>query len=185
MAFAAVPLIISGPVDLMVEWLSAAQGYASGSYNVLGSRMVFGVRSMLHAAGIDAPSLLPVAMVLSGALWYGRSNIDDHDILAILVSLSLLFGFTHSYDLAALTPLVPAFWRYVHTSPGASMAALGLMLVITVPNSVIEPLDWTLLCHARVVALLVALIWLVALSLRRASSSERVCAERDMRPQAV
>lgn len=183
--FAAIPMIISGPLNVVVEWFAAAQAYANGSYNLLGSRMVFGLRNLLHVAGITAPSLLPAAIMLCGVLWYFRSSIADEDILAMLVSVSLLCGFTHSYDLAALMPLVPAFWRHLHAFPNASVVALVLMLFITVPNSLFEPLDFALLCHARVFALLAALIWLVALSIGRASSSERLYAGRDMRPQAV
>jgi hypothetical protein len=118
-------------------------------------------------------------------LWYYRSSISDADILGILVAVSLLFGFTHSYDIAALTPLVPAFWRHVHGSPTGSVWALGLMLVITVPNSTFEPFHLPLLAQARVVALCAALTWLLAMSIRHAAASEHVCTNRHMRPHGV
>src|SRR5262249_40206032 len=121
--FAAVPMMVSGPLNVFSEWAAAARAYVGGPYNVLGSRMVFGWRNFLYSAGVHAPDLLPVGIIFCGLLWHLRSNLADRDVLPILVSLGLLFGFTHSYDMAALAPLVPAFWRHVHTRATASFLA--------------------------------------------------------------
>src|SRR5262245_61491577 len=104
LTLAAVPMIVSGPLNVLSEWAAAARAYVGGPYNVLGSRMVFGWRNVLYLAGVDAPNLLPVGILLCGVLWHFRSNLADQDVLPILVSLALLFGFTHSYDIAALAP---------------------------------------------------------------------------------
>ena len=166
---AAVPMAVSGPLDVFSEWAAAMRAYVSGPYNVLGSRMVFGLRNLLYAAGIDAPNLLPVPIVLCGILWHFRSSVADEDLLPILVSLALLFGFAHSYDIAALAPLVPAFWRHVHTRPAASLCALGSMLIVTFPNSLLEPYASQWLFHVRVLALSAVLCWLVLLSAKQAA----------------
>ncbi len=79
--------------------------------------MVFGLRNVLYVAGIDVPLLLPAALLIVGWLWYSLRSVAEEDLLAILVGLALLFGFSHSYDIAALIPLVPAFWRHVHARP--------------------------------------------------------------------
>src|SRR5262249_40031186 len=129
----------------------------------------FGLRNLLYAAGIDAPNLLPVPIVLCGILWHFRSSVADEDLLPILVSLALLFGFAHSYDIAALAPLVPAFWRHVHTRPAASLCALGSMLIVTFPNSLLEPYASQWLFHVRVLALSAVLCWLVLLSAKQAA----------------
>jgi hypothetical protein len=166
-ALSAVPLVISGPVTLTTDWLAAAWRYRAGPYNLLGSRMVFGLGNVLYVAGIDVPLLLPAAFLIVGVLWYSLRGVPAADLLAILVGLALLFGFSHSYDIAALIPLVPAFWRHVHERAAASVVALGLMLVVTLPNSLLESHVSPLFLHLRVVALCVAVGWLMAMSTRR------------------
>ena len=175
--FAAVPLIVSGPVGLAREWIVSVQRYGAGPYNTLGSRMIFGLRNMLYAVGIHAPSFVPVAFLAFALAWRYRAEIVDENVLSLLVGVSLLSGFAHSYDVAILTPLVPAFWRHLHQRAGASLIGLGLMLVITLPNSLLEPLHSPLLLHARVMALLVALVWLVVMSVREAGIRRRMPAE--------
>lgn len=179
---AALPIAISGPVGVMTEWSAAAMRYASGPYNTLGSRMIFGLGNVLAIAGITTSFLLPVALLIVGCLWYYRASLADEDVLALLVGLSLLFGFSHSYDIAALAPLIPAFWRHVHTRTIASIAALVLMLVVTLPNSLLEPYVPPLLLHLRVAALFVALCWLVVISVRRRAPSIDLARSRRMTP---
>ena len=184
-ALSAVPLVISGPVTLMTDWLAAAWRYSAGPYNLLGSRMVFGLRTVLYVAGIDVPLLLPAAFLIVGLLWYSLRSVADEDLLAILVGLGLLFGFSHSYDIAALIPLVPAFWRHVHTRTGAALIALALLVVVTLPNSLLEGHVDPLLLHVRVAALVAAMCWLIAMSMKRASPDVRLAAGRGMTPSAL
>src|SRR5262249_27506490 len=167
LALAAVPMVVSGPVEVFSEWGAATRAYVSGPYNVLGSRMVFGLRNLLYAAGIDAPNLLLAPILLCAVLWHFRSSVSDQDVLAILVSLALLFGFAHSYDIAALAPLVPAFWRHVRTRAAASLVALIAMAVVTFPNSLLESYASPWLLHARVLALCAVLFWLVLMSAKQ------------------
>jgi Glycosyltransferase family 87 len=184
-ALAAVPIGISGPVGVITEWSAAAWRYASGPYNTLGSRMIFGLGNVLYVAGIESSFLLPLALLIVGSLWYYRASLADEDVLALLVGLSLLFGFSHSYDIAALAPLVPAFWRHVHTRTTASLLALALMLVVTLPNSLLESFVSPLLLHVRVVGLFAALSWLVAMSVKGAGSGVGIAPEQGMTPYKV
>jgi len=179
---AAVPIAVSGPIGVITEWSAAAVRYAGGPYNRLGSRMIFGLGNMLAVAGIASWFLLPIAILIVGSLWYSRASLADEDLLPLLVGLSLLFGFSHSYDIAALIPLVPAFWRHVHQRTLASLLALGVMLVVTLPNSFLEPHVSPLLLHLRVVALSVALCWLIAMSIRRTAATFDVASEQGMTP---
>jgi hypothetical protein len=179
---AAVPIAISGPIGVVMEWSAATLRYAGGPYNTLGSRMIFGLGNVLAVAGIASSFLLPIVMLIVGSLWYYRANLTDEDLLPLLVGLSLLFGFSHSYDIAALIPLVPAFWRHVHQRTLASLLALGLMLVVTLPNSLLEPYVSPLLLHLRVVALSVAVCWLIAMSIKRAAAGFEVASEGGMTP---
>ncbi len=184
-ALAAVPLLISGPVQLMSDWSAAAWRYSAGSYNTLGSRMVFGLRNLLFVAGVDAPVLLPLALLILGWFWWSRASVVDDDVLPILVGMSLLFGFAHGYDIAALIPLIPAFWRHVHERAAASVLALGLMLIVTLPNSLLEPYVSPLLLHLRVLALCVAVGWLMAMSLRRGTAGIGLGARRGLTPSRL
>jgi hypothetical protein len=182
LVLAAVPIAISGPVGVMTEWSAAAMRYASGPYNTLGSRMIFGLGNVMAVAGIATSFVLPLGILIVGGLWYYRASLADGDILALLVGLSMLFGFSHSYDIAALAPLIPAFWRHVHTRRVAALVALLLMLIVTVPNSLLEPYVPSLLLHLRVAALFAALCWLAVLSIRRTASRIDLAHGRRMTP---
>jgi hypothetical protein len=182
---AALPIAISGPIGVITEWSAAAVRYASGPYNTLGSRMVFGLGNVLAIAGVPSSFLLPVAVVVVGSLWYFRTSFADEDLLALLVGLSMLFGFSHSYDIAALMPLVPAFWRHVHSRVIASLVALVLLVVVTLPNSLLEPYVSPLLLQLRVLALLAALCWLTTLSVKRAALGAGIVPAVSMTPYDV
>lgn len=169
LTLAAVPMVVSGPLDVASEWVEATRAYVTGPYNVLGSRMVFGLRNLLYAAGVDAPSLLAMPILICVLLWCFRSSVTDEDVLPILISLALLFGFAHSYDIAALAPLVPAFWRHVHGRAVASLLALIAMAVVTFPNSLLVPYGSLWLLHARVLALSVVVCWLILMSAKQAA----------------
>jgi hypothetical protein len=177
LTLAVVPLVVSGPIALVADWAAAAWRYSAGPYNVLGSRMIFGLQNVLYVAGIHAPVLLPVAVLIVGWL-YSRVKVADEDILPILIGLELLFGFTHSYDIAALIPLVPAFWRHVHQRAAPSLLALGLMVIVTLPNSLLEAYVSPLWLHVRVLGLAVALTWLMVMSLKRGAAGIGVAPHR-------
>jgi hypothetical protein len=147
--------------------------------------MIFGLGNVLAIAGVSSSFLVPVAILVVGALWYFRASIADQDLLALLVGLSLLFGFSHSYDIAALMPLVPAFWRHVHSRVIASLSALVLLVAVTLPNSLLEAYLSPLLLQLRVGALLVALCWLTALSVKRPRPGAGVVPAAGMRPYKV
>jgi len=185
LVLAAVPIAISGPVGVITEWSAAAMRYAAGPYNTLGSRMIFGLGNVLAITGIATSFLLPVGMLVVGCLWYYRTSLADEDLLALLVGLSILFGYSHSYDIAALMPLVPAFWRHVHSRVVPSLFALALFLVVTLPNSLLEPYVSPLLLQLRVAALLAALCWLMALSVKRIAPGAGVAPEGGMTPYEV
>jgi hypothetical protein len=170
-AMAAWPIALLGPVDLLQSWISAVLQYSEGPYNALGSRMVFGLRSTLSAIGVRAPNLAALALLALALIWRFRQRLQREDVLALLVGLSLLFGFSHSYDLVILAPLVPAVARYVSSKRVESLGAIGLLALITWPTSQFEAIGMPLLSQLRVLALAVALGWLALLSVRHAARS--------------
>jgi hypothetical protein len=69
-----------------------------------------------------------------------------------------------------LAPLVYSFWQHLRGRPAAAFFAFCLFIVITSPNSYFEHLDVPLLLHVRVLALLLAVLWLCVLSVRGAAA---------------
>lgn len=164
LVFAALPMAIVGPIQVWLEWLRAVGRYGSNEFNAVGTRMLFNLRSLLYAAGVHVPDLFALGFVATGALWWLRHRLTARDVLGLLLGTALLFGYGHSYDLAALAVLIPLFWRHLHARAAASLLALALLAAITFPNSALERFHIDLLLHARVALVAGALGWLVALS---------------------
>ncbi len=164
LAFSLVPMIVVGPVEVFFDWLHAVGRYGDHPHNALGTRMLFNLRSFFHAVGIATPDLFVVGFLATVALWWSRQRFADRDLLALLIGVTLLFGYSHSYDLAALAVLIPVFWRYLHPRAWASLVALGLLFAISFPNSILEHFHSEVLLHARVMLLAGALLWLMVLS---------------------
>ena len=163
-----VPLLQHGPLGVVQAWLGGVAVYMEAAYNALTSRMVFGFRSFLIALGVDAPNLLPLGIVATLVLFAFRSRLEQADVLGLLVGSGLLFGYAHGYDLAALVVLIPAFWCRLRGRPVAVTLALALMLGVTFPNSVLEPLGSDVLLHGRALLVVAVLVWLVVLGLEDA-----------------
>jgi hypothetical protein len=62
------------------------------------------------------------------------------------------------------------------------LAALGLMLVVTLPNSLLEPYVCPLLLQLRVAALLAALWWLLVMSTKRTAPDIGIARGQHMTP---
>ncbi|MEB2283552.1 MAG: glycosyltransferase family 87 protein [Myxococcales bacterium] len=153
-----------GPLQVLLDWRIAIGRYGTHWYNALGTRMLFNLRSLLNAAGIETPDLLIVGLLVTLVLWWYRRRITERDVLPLLIGIAMLFGFAHGYDVAALAVLIPSFWRHLHDRPRAGLVALALLFAITFPNSLLEGFGSDLLLHARVALTAGALAWLVVLS---------------------
>lgn len=167
--FSVVPMTTSGPLNAFLEWLSAVNQYVGWAPNATGSRMVVGVRNVFHVGGIEAPPLHAVAVVLTALIWWKRSWVLSDDVLALLISISLLFTSAHGYDLALVALLVPSFSTHLRNHTGAALVAIGLLMGITFPNSLLEPLNSQFILRMRDLLLLMGSLWLLLLSVRRAS----------------
>ena len=172
--FSLAPMAISGPIDVFFDWFAVVKEYKEVSFNVVGSRHVFNLQGLFYIAGVDLPNLLPLAIILTCLLWWYRLKLLNDDILGILVAITLLFGFAHYYDLAAvLPPLIAAFWRHVRNSEGKTLVAICLMLAIFFMRPGLFDLFDTgnqYLVSASVLSplLLVSVIWLLVMSFKRA-----------------
>lgn len=162
-----VPMWVSGPVEVFIRWFAALQNYTSSEFNVLGFRFLFGIQNLLYSLGIQVPSLLPLAVLALGVLWWYRKQLLRHDIFGVLLALSLLFGFSHTYDLVALAPLVALFARHLRDRPRSLVVVWGLMLAMFFPQSWLLPLQVEPLLHWRVLLVLGLTGWLIVLSHQR------------------
>ena len=160
-ARAAWPIFLLGPIDLLQSWLGAVSRYSEGPYNQLGSRMVFGAQNMLWDFGLKAPNLSGLALIGFGLLWKFRQRFSESETLALLIGVSLLFGFSHSYDLVLLAPLVPVLAQRCTGSRFAAGAGFALWLIVTFPTSQLEGATLGHLAQARVIALAIGLLWVV------------------------
>lgn len=158
-----------GPVQVLVDWHAVIGRYGTHWYNALGTRMLFNLRSLFHAAGIEIPDLIVLGFVVTVVLWWYRRRLTERDVLPLLIGSVMLFGLAHGYDVAALSVLIPAFWRHLHRRPLAGLAALAMLVAIAFPNSLLERFGSELLLHARVALTAAALVWLGAESAAEAA----------------
>ncbi|MFP5273318.1 glycosyltransferase family 87 protein [Coleofasciculus sp.] len=173
--FCLVPIAITGPIDVFVEWFASIGKHKNVFANALGSPAVFSIQNLLYTAGIQMPQLLPLGIVITGLLWWYRFRLIIDDVIGLLMAISLLFGFAHHYDLIALAPLIAAFWRHLDHHSKATLVALVLMLVMIFPRNVLMTfIDNELLLQYRVLLVLAATIWLGVMSIQRKAEIQRV-----------
>ncbi|MBE9562180.1 MAG: DUF2029 domain-containing protein [Proteobacteria bacterium] len=176
LVFSIVPMIVSGPIDVFLDWYNAVKEYQASGFNRLGSSQIPTIQNMLYVAGFQnistlLTSFLPLGIILTTILWWYRSKFFNNDIFGILLGAGLLFGFGHVYDWIALAPLIAIFWIHLHKTENVIeiIAAISLIFIIFFPRRVITYAFHgqipDLLLLYRTPALLVIIIWLVIMSL--------------------
>jgi hypothetical protein len=160
-------MIACGPLGAFRQWMGSVSHYSALEANSVGFRHVFSLQNFLAALGLRLPSLAPVGLVAALVLWGFRSRILPSDVLPILLCLSLIFGFAHDYDLTALVLLVPSFWRLLRGRENEALLAVGLMLVLFVPQRLFHASKNDLLLQFRFPVVLVLLGWLLTLTASR------------------
>jgi hypothetical protein len=162
-------MIVAGPVGGFVQWTGALGRYDRIEFNAVGFPHLFSAQNFLASMGIPAPSLAPLGVVAAAALWVLRSRVVPADLLAFLVAIPLVSGYSHDYDLAALALVVPVFWRHLRGREGPAILAIVLMLILFIPQRLFEPLGNRLLLQFRYPLVLGLLGWLLALSVAQAA----------------
>lgn len=175
-----VPMSIAGSIDVFLHWLQEIKVYKASPFNALGFEHVFGLQNTLYIAGIKLPSLVPIAVVLTGVLWCQRSKLLADDVFGLLLCVLFLFGQSHDYDLVALAPLVPTFWRHLYGRDDAVMVALALFVAMFVPQRLLQPLKIDLLLQFRFFIVLALAIWLLRLSVQRKSDIRSLVPEEQL-----
>ena len=149
----------------VVSSREAAGAFLVHAVNLVGNKHVFGPASFLKAFGFNTPPLFLVLVGLASVMgiWSFRKLIDDRDILPLLVTLSLLFIFSHDYDLAALAVMLPAFWRHLRAKEVHAIVAVIALVLLFLPVRVFQE---GFFAQYRVLIVLALGIWLTILSLR-------------------
>ncbi len=166
-------MIVAGPFGAFAQWGAALGRYDRLQFNAVGFPALFSAQNFLASMGIPAPSLAPLGLAAAAALWALRSRVVPADVLSFLVGIPLVSGYSHDYDLSALALLVPAIWRHLRGREGPALVALGLMLLLFIPQRLFEPLGSKLLLQFRYPLVLGLLGWLLALSVGRAAVRAR------------
>jgi hypothetical protein len=175
--FSSPAIIILGPINVLREWLIALSRYSLSHYNTLGFIHLFGLQNFLATLGLNVPPMLPFGIAGTIALWWFRTRLTYLDVLPILVGLTLVFGFSHDYDLSALVLLIPAYSRHLNSRHVQALVAATVMLLLFIPQRVFWPsnrpqialsmgLYDALLVQYRFVLVLILVVWIVVLALR-------------------
>jgi len=173
--FCLVPIVITGPIDVFVEWFASIGEHKNVFANVLGSPAVFSIQNLLYTAGIQVPQLFLLKIVIIVLLWRYRSRLIIDDLIGLLLAISVLFGVAHHYDLIALAPLMAAFWWHLPHYPRATFIALTVMFVMFFPRNVLMTfINNELLLQYRVILVLGATIGLGVMSIQRQAEIQRV-----------
>lgn len=169
-------IFVIGPISAFTEWLAAISRYQSSPFNSLGFIHLFGLQNFLYSIGVSLPSLVPLGLAATILLWWFRDQFVAGDILPIIMGLTLIFSFSHDYDIVALIPLIPAFWRHLRGRVAAACFATVLMIALFlpqrllrsphIPEFVLNHLNESILTQYRVLVVIALAFWLIVLSHR-------------------
>jgi hypothetical protein len=164
---AAAPAIrVSGAVGAYRDWMGTLSRVSSCPDSAPGADHLFSLHNVFASLGVLLPSFLPLAVVATAVLWWYRARVLEADVFPLLMGMTMLFGFASDYDLVALAPFVPAYWRHLRNRDGSALGAGLLMLLLFIPQRVFVPSGIPLLIHFRVFIVLFLTAWLLILSLR-------------------
>jgi hypothetical protein len=169
LVLAAYPMIVSGPIDTVTDWLHAMVVYRRSSGNFWGDQRLLGMPSAMAAAGlpgIPLQGLLLGAVFVTWMLWRYRQFFCADDMLGILIALQLGFVFGHWYDLILLAPLAAAVWLHVAHRPRAWPYAGALVVLLCFPHRLVVESGVALLVHWRTGVVVLCLVGLLYLSRR-------------------
>jgi hypothetical protein len=162
------PIVTAGLDGSWFAWLRSIGEYQSSPHNVVSSEHVFGVRSLLASMGVDSPSLMPLALIFTFLLYLNRQDYDNVWIVAAVLLISLLFIFSHDYDLAPAMIIAYPILKTSADRRSLFAGVVALAFVIMVPQRLWESVDLEELGRTREVAVLGLLgVYLVFCRVRR------------------
>jgi hypothetical protein len=167
----AFPVIVAGgPIPLVRDWLTEVHAYSAIPGNALGYPTVFGLQSLLVAAGLHLPGLGLLGVPLLVILWRYRYRFQTDELLPTLVASSCLLVYAHDYDLAALAPLHGCLWKRAGLGRNSGLAVAAFYGVLFLPQRAFRHILAPVFLHSREVALLAAVVWIVTGAVRRTAT---------------
>jgi Glycosyltransferase family 87 len=168
---AAPALIINGPLTSVHTWLGALDLYRQGDVQVAGFQHVFGVQSLFASAGIHLPNLFPLGIVVVFALWRSE-RFTSCERLGLALAASVLFVYSHDYDLAGLAPLFAALWIVTRGSNAQALIVLVALAGLFVPQRALRVSMAGPALHWRECILLALVLWRIVASRTRGPALE-------------
>lgn len=186
LVLASIPIHISGIPGIVTDWWSAVMVYQEQPFNELGWYGKMYLQNAIYAIsnywtdgnGWALPNLIPLAMMLTVALWWFRDRFLLNDILGIMLALTFSLGFGNYYDLVILVVLVPLFWRHICDSLIQAAIALflfvGMGFAIFIPR-LLDLSNWVLvLLQLRVFLIVGGASWLTYLSYKQTKYQKNI-----------
>lgn len=127
-------IIVAGPGNLIRFYILSLHQYRTVPYNEIGNMHVVGLRNLLHTVGVDAPSLIILALLVTVGLYLLCRRWPRTEILAMLVLIYALLGFSHDYDFVMFAPLLIALALWAHGNLYRWCAALFVIGCFEVPQ---------------------------------------------------
>lgn len=164
------PMLVQGPVGMLVAWHERIQSHQSFYANVPGSEFVIGLQSLLTAAGLTVPSLDLLGVVSVIILWVFRKRIYTEDIFGILMALTLTFIFNMDTAFVALIPIITSFWLYSYNYRKALPVLILLVFLFVFPRRLVRELGVPVLNQWRTVVVIIMLTIVVWFSIKHKSN---------------
>jgi len=166
------PALVLGPIHLVTSWRTRLSSYVEIGVNAPGSEHSIGLRSLLVSAGLPAPGLEILGVILVGGLWWYRAKLTSLDRLGLLLALTLIFVFNMDSAYICLIPLVGALWVRARQDRIVLWATVGLLLAFGFPRRVMRMSELPILNHWRTLVVM-ALAALLIAGVRRAAGLGR------------
>lgn len=148
------PVIANGLDGSWLAWLHSLRDYQGGAYNTLAFKHVFGLRSTLASIGVILPSLLPLAIAVVAALYWGRRRYEGIWLLNVILIVSNLFLYAHDYDVAPVAIMAYPMLMAARGKPQYLALIVFLVCVLFFPQRIWEKLDMELMARTRELSLL-------------------------------
>lgn len=162
LAATAWPIIAAGIEGSWIAWIRSLGEYSDSEFNTATFRHVFGLRSVLASAGIETPSLMPLAAASVLLLYLLREGYENIWLIAAILIISALLFMAHDYDLAPAAVITYPLLRAARGRRALLVTIAVLACVLFFPQRIWERLDLGVLARSRELALLALLaIYLV------------------------
>jgi hypothetical protein len=120
----------------------------------------------------SATILLGVGIAATVGLWRFRSRFQSTDAFSLLIAITFTFSsYLHDYDYVALLPIYISLWRLAPPSIPSIVASLLLVVLLFVPQRLLQPFANPTLDQWRTVLVMMLACLVIWLSWSRSSDA--------------